>query len=433
MSMDSEIISTYIINLKKRIDRKENILKEFSGREEYTFQIVDAFEHPIGAFGLWTTIKYILRNLVDCEKDFIIICEDDHQFTKFYSKERLFKAIASAKNKNADILLGGVSWVGQCIEADESIFWIKKFTGLQFTVIFKKFIEVILTASFTEKEDADFKISSLTDKKYLMYPFISNQKEFGYSDITFSNNKDGHVTNLFDRSLANLNRLKKIRLFYDSIKFKDLTVNININNTSIHTFIINFSKEIETVNLINQQFAHRPEFNTKVVAAKKDGDICNMLPYVRKITQQSIDNRDDLIIICTEQHRFTEHYKKEVLFEKILKTYQEGGTILLGGLEDFVDTVQIEENRFWISSFKNSSFIVLFKELFKQIIDFPSDVDVPIDKFLSLISTNKTVLFPFVATQVKSEIAHPSKKYESPIQLSVSDRLNEIRNFKFDT
>ena len=60
-------LSTFIINLKVRTDRKENTLKEFADRDEFKLTIVEACEHENGAIGLWNSITYILRNLVQGE------------------------------------------------------------------------------------------------------------------------------------------------------------------------------------------------------------------------------------------------------------------------------------------------------------------------------------------------------------------------------
>ena len=60
-----DIISTYIINLYFRKDRKTCIEKEFVGREEFDIIIVRAIEHDIGSIGLWKSIRSIIKKAID--------------------------------------------------------------------------------------------------------------------------------------------------------------------------------------------------------------------------------------------------------------------------------------------------------------------------------------------------------------------------------
>ena len=115
-------MQTFIINLKERADRKENISKEFSNKEEFATQVVKAIKHKFGAVGLWKTIKNILRSLNDSNLDYILICEGDHQFTAEYSSQRLFTAIVEAKEKKADILCGGVSWFTNAAQISKNLY-----------------------------------------------------------------------------------------------------------------------------------------------------------------------------------------------------------------------------------------------------------------------------------------------------------------------
>lgn len=103
-------LSVFVINMEKRVDRKFHALREFEQRAEFDFSIVKAIEHTYGTIRLWKTISQILTESIPENPDYIIICEDDHQFTKSYSRKKLMEAIIEAKSNNADLLLGGVSW-----------------------------------------------------------------------------------------------------------------------------------------------------------------------------------------------------------------------------------------------------------------------------------------------------------------------------------
>lgn len=78
------------------------------------------------------------------------------------------------------------------------MFWIDAFWCTQFIVIYKRFFNNILEEPFGEMDAADLKLSEMTSHKMVMFPFISIQKDFGYSDATPVNNNDqGMITRYF--------------------------------------------------------------------------------------------------------------------------------------------------------------------------------------------------------------------------------------------
>lgn len=205
-------IKVIAINVPKRKDRYNHIVSVFSKRKIFDFQIKNCVPNEKGNISLWLTIKQIIEEHKN--EPFIIICEDDHYFTDDFSEEKLFEYIEKARNLGADILSGGVSWFDIAVQIDTNFFWLKTFNGMQFTVIFKKFFNTILNTNFNEKDSADFKISSLSENIFVIVPFISKQKEFGYSDVTFLNNEKGKVEKLFKQTSERLNLLKKVKTFY---------------------------------------------------------------------------------------------------------------------------------------------------------------------------------------------------------------------------
>lgn len=94
------------------------------------------------------------------------------------------------------------------------MFWIGKFTGLQFTVVFRKFYDTLLGSELHINDAADFHVSFLSRSKFVIHPFISIQKEFGYSDVTKENNNEGRVERLFKETSGGLESLKKVRKLY---------------------------------------------------------------------------------------------------------------------------------------------------------------------------------------------------------------------------
>src|SRR5690606_40497336 len=164
--------------------------------------------------GLWDTLVNLIRNKINKNDDYFIFCEDDHQFMIDYDHNQLLDCIEKAKGFNADVLLGGVSWFEVAVKCKPNLFWINKFTGAQFMILFKSMYGRILGVDNFSKTDAlDHKISALSSYIFTMYPFVSTQKEFGYSDVTILNSFSGRVDGLFTTASDRLKIIDKVHDF----------------------------------------------------------------------------------------------------------------------------------------------------------------------------------------------------------------------------
>lgn len=210
-------IPVFVCNLLSRIERRQHIIKEFENKQEYSMQIIPAIKNKIGAYGLWLTLQKIVQIAVEKNYEYFIFCEDDHKFTKYYTAEKLANSVERANKLNADILSGGVSWVKHPIQYQEDLFWMQAFTGAQFTIIYKRMYHRILGYNAPDSVIADLQLSVLSDDKFVMYPFISTQKEFGYSDVTETNNDLGRVIELFENTEKKLDCLTKVYEHYKQI------------------------------------------------------------------------------------------------------------------------------------------------------------------------------------------------------------------------
>lgn len=180
-------IPVYAINLRERKDRRNHIINQFKGRKEFDFHLIDACEHPKGNIGLWNSIVKIIKKAKELEEEVVIICEDDHFFTKHYSWNLLLKQIKEAYGQGAEILSGGIGGFGQVVPVGNYRYWVDWFWCTQFIVIYNSFFDKILSYEFKEDDTADGVLSKLSCNKMVIYPFISEQKDFGYSDVTESN------------------------------------------------------------------------------------------------------------------------------------------------------------------------------------------------------------------------------------------------------
>ena len=394
-------IPTYIINLKSRTDRREHIEKEFATRDEFCIYIVDAHTHEFGNVGLWNTIKHIVRDLAKPEEDLVLICEDDHLFTPEYSPTFLFDAISEAKRSYADVLSGGISWHEDAVQVTDTLFWVKKFSGTQFIVLFKKFFQAIVDADFTPLDTADAKMSSLSDSIFFIHPFISVQKEFGYSDATSINNGTKRVQPLFLMSAIKSKIASNARSFYNElVKTKGVIDYGVFEQMTVPVYIINLPERTERKAHIIGQFKDKPEFSATIVdACKHETGALGLWQSIRKVVRIALDNNDDVIVICEDDHEFTADYSKDAFFKNILMAHNLGCDYLTGGTGKFDLAVPVSENLFWTNHCLSTQFIIVYRKFFDRILHETFDDTVVSDIKISSMTRSKMILYPFISTQ----------------------------------
>lgn len=223
-SYENIIIPVYVINLLERKDRLSHIQQQFKGKNEFDVTIVEACKHSIGAVGLWESILKIIKIGIANEDDVIIICEDDHEFTKEYSKEYLLENIIEAANQGVEILAGGIANFSHAVPVSKSRLWINSFWCTQFIIIYKSLFVKILKEPFLESDTADGKLSEITSHKMTLFPFISRQKNFGYSDVTRINQQqEDFLTNGFAESEKRLEKILSVKSRYAK-SFSDFSI-----------------------------------------------------------------------------------------------------------------------------------------------------------------------------------------------------------------
>ena len=190
-------ITVYAPNLPQRPERKHSIYAQFAGRTEFALNIIPAIERKQPTWGLWQTFYKIVEQEKKKDSDFFIFCEDDHVFTENYSKDFLLDCIVKADEMKADILSGGMSVTINPVQVYDHLFWVDVFNGMQFTVVFNRCYDRILAAKTDKGYTLDFQLSYLAKTKFNIFPYISVQKDFGYSDATEFNNETGKVERFF--------------------------------------------------------------------------------------------------------------------------------------------------------------------------------------------------------------------------------------------
>lgn len=89
-------------------------------------------------------------------------------------------------------------------------------TGFTECLLYKQFYNEILSYKFKETDTADGVLSQLTMNKMVIYPFISEQKDFGYSDVTLSNMENaGRIREHFEYTKQRLKSIEYISRMYN--------------------------------------------------------------------------------------------------------------------------------------------------------------------------------------------------------------------------
>lgn len=183
ISTNQFFIPVYTFNLKSRTDRLEHLQQQFKNKPEFKVTFVDAVKHDIGAVGLWKSICKAVRIAQERNEDIIILCEDDHEFTHYYNPDYLFSNIIEAYAQGAELLNGGIGGFGTAVPIATNRSCVDWFWCTQFIIIFAPLFPKILNYNFKTGDTADGVLSLITNSPQVMFPPISTQKDFGYSDI----------------------------------------------------------------------------------------------------------------------------------------------------------------------------------------------------------------------------------------------------------
>lgn len=203
-------ISTYIIHLPERIERQKLYNSQFADRKEFDIVSTSACKHQIGAVGLWNSICRAVSKAKNANEDAVLICEDDHIFTEYYTKDSFVRKVYEAATYGAELLSGGIGGFGNAIPVANGLFWVDWLWCTQFIVIYSQAYDKILEAEFSEKDVADEFLSKILVNKMVIYPFISEQMDLGYSDVTASNNENGKITRHFEEAKSRMERIQKM-------------------------------------------------------------------------------------------------------------------------------------------------------------------------------------------------------------------------------
>jgi len=190
----------------------------------------------------------------------------------------------------------------------------------------------------------------------------------------------------------------------------------HIPDFCINTYILTPSGDGEVKKNISNQFTGKDEFDLHFIDV--DSDDSMIWKGIREVCKDAMLTNESLIIICRDDHIFTESYNKEILYEGIIDAAKKGAKILLGGIGAFGQAIPLSTKQFWIDSFEGTSFIVLFRSILDELLIEPFHNENTVDESLSRLTSHKMVILPFVSSKRHlNSFAH-----EKPIPFDVSEK-----------
>lgn len=395
-------ITVYAPNIQRRNDRRESIKEQFAGKNEFTLHVIPALEWKNAPWALWQTFYNIVEREKQTDSAYFIFSEDDHVFTPQYSWDYLYNCIQTADALQADLLSGGMSVVKHPVYVRNHLFWVSSFNGMQFTVIFNRMYDRILASKTNKGYVTDIHLSFLAKRKFVIYPYISIQKEFGYSDATSINNEAGRVTRFFQNTQNLLSKLEKVRLFYEDMprEIASTIMEKDVSDLTLPVYIINLKERSDRRHNIQKQFVGRDEFQIHLFDAYIDeiGAI-GLWKSICTIVQGAKEREEDFILICEDDHKFTSAYNKEMLLRQIMLAGALGAQLLNGGAGGFGNLVSVGNGLYWTDWFWSSQFMVVYKCSYDIILNADFGVRDVADEKLSSLLTAKLIIAPNVSIQ----------------------------------
>lgn len=395
-------ITVYAPNLPQRPERRESVLQQFAGRTEFELHVVPAIERKQPTWGLWQTFYQIVEKEKAKHSDYFIFCEDDHVFTDHYQSDFLFERIEEAQSLGAELLSGGMAVSRRPVQASEHLFWVDWFNGMQFTVIFSGLYDKILAARTTDGYTLDIMLSFLAKNKFVIYPYISIQKEFGYSDATDINNESGRVTRFFENAQATLDKLCKVRSFYAHVPRTTVesVLSMDVSTFSLPTYVIHMKERIERMEHIKKQFEGRKEFDLHIVdACQETNGALGLWKSICKIVSAAKQADEELVIICEDDHTFEPTYDKTLFIRQLMLAHVMGAELLNGGVGSIGNLVSLGNGLYWIDHFWCTQFIVIYQRAYDKILQASFGLRDVADERLCQILTSKMAICPFVSSQ----------------------------------
>lgn len=192
------------VHILKAVDNNldlKHINDQFYNKEEFEVIIENT------DIDTWKQIRKSIEKAISNKDDIIIICNDYHEFTNFYSKNYLFENIIEANNQGASILFGCVGGFNNAVPLTETRYWVDYVHCTSFMIIYKRIFYTILDEPFGIDDSICDILSQITSHKMVVYPFVSIQRKFENSilkkdflcDFTKSSNHLSRIREVYQQ------------------------------------------------------------------------------------------------------------------------------------------------------------------------------------------------------------------------------------------
>jgi len=372
---------------------------QLGNRREFCYELID-LEPENYHFEILNAIKQILKDPVQSKKDFLIFCLNDHEFSEDYNAVTFEENIKRAQELEADVLVSGLSYFCCSIPIDEHLSWVESIESAQFIVIFKRFYQTFQTSFTIPNEYIHARISRLSQNKMVQTPFFSINKGINSKDPIESS--DSSINNKNSSAFRNLQLSGTIYQYYGKLQnlIESSNPTLPADEISIPTYVINLPERNDRRSHIIKQFQDKSEFDFKIIEAHRHSiGAIGLWITIRKIIRLALENDDDVIIICEDDHEFTEDYAKHELFRNIFEGFQQRIDYINGGTSSINVVVPVSRTRYWADSTRATQFMIIYKRLFEKILNYEFSKGVIADIVLSNLAENKMILFPFISKQ----------------------------------
>ena len=203
---------------------------------------------------------------------------------------------------------------------------------------------------------------------------------------------------------------------------------------SLPVYAINLKTRPDRLESLKKQFSSKSEFNVTYVDAVKDRNgAVGLWKSICKVVRLAQQRKEDVIILCEDDHEFTENYEKDSFLANIVGAYKQGADLLNCGIGGFGTAVPVSPTRCWVDWFWCTQFVVIFAPLFPKIVAYEfNDYDTA-DGVLSKLSTHSLVMYPPISIQSNcgySDITHreSQSEFQSNLFQSANRRLKIIND-----
>lgn len=204
----------------------------------------------------------------------------------------------------------------------------------------------------------------------------------------------------------------------------------------IPVFAINLPNNSKRRAYIQEQFKNRPEFELSVFrGVKSKTGYLGFLKSIKNVIKLVIQSDYDFVIICSDDHVFTENYKKESFINCVIDAGNAGAKVLLGGIERYGETIPLTNDLLWVDHFAESTFYVIYKSYFQELLKLNLNDGIPNNTIISSSTSNKFLIYPFITMEAISKkkkrgIQEHPREFSDNFRLESISRLEKILYLK---